>query len=75
MLDAVTLFGIVIVVNEVQFLNARYAMVVTLLGILTLVTFVLKNADSPIIFTVTPFIVSGITTLPPEPTYFIIVCV
>jgi hypothetical protein len=48
---------------------------VTLLGIVTLVTLLPENAQSPMVVIVSPLVVLGMVTAPPEPVYPVMVIV
>jgi hypothetical protein len=50
-------------------------MLVTLLGIVTLVRLQASNAQSPMLATGSPLIVSGMVTAPPGPVYLVMVIV
>jgi hypothetical protein len=58
----------------VQWANAESAMLVTLLGMVTLVRRVhQENASYPMLVTGRPLIVLGMVTAPPEPVYPVMV--
>ena len=72
----VTLLPIVTLISRVQSVNAPTPRFVMLLGIVILVKMVeYANAWLPMVVTGRPASVAGITTLPPEPVYFVIVIV
>jgi len=71
----VTLLGIVRLVRLRQRPNAQLPMLVTLLGMVTLVRVWPQNAESPMLVTGRPLIVSGIVTSPPGPVYPMMVMV
>ena len=69
----VTELGIEIFVNWEQFAKARSRIAVTESGIVTLVTADFSKAAWPIVSTVTPLILEGMTTTVSDSTYFVIV--
>ena len=69
----VTELGIEIFVNWKQFAKALSRIAVTESGIVTLVTADLSKAAWPIVSTVTPLILEGMTTTVSDSIYFVIV--